>query len=397
MPARQIVIGIMATTRLETQSSPPMEEPAMSRLLSSVLCASLTLCIAAGTALAVAAPAGLDKTGKPDLKSAGQLAFGPEGVLFVGDAQGAAIFAIGVERASGGKPAAEFKIEGIDAKLAALLGTKASDIRINDLAVQPGSATVYLSVARGRGPDAEPVIATVGPSGKLALLSLDNVHYAKVSLTNVPGPDEKDQRGNSRRLESITDLHFVDGRLFVAGLSNEEFASKLRAIEFPFSGPDPGAGVEIYHGAHGQFETRAPVRTFVPFNIGGEPHLLAAYTCTPLVTVPVSELKAGAKLKGTTVAELGNMNRPLDIISYQKEGRTYLLLANSNRGVMKISTDNIEKQDGITQRINGTAGLKYDTIAGLKGVEHLDKLGDDHALLLVRTEGGLNLQSVPLP
>ena len=79
-------------------------------------------------------------------------------------------------------------------------------------------------------------------------------------------------------------LQFVDGRLFVAGLSNEEFASKLRAISFPFTGADPGASVEIYHGAHGQFETRAPVRTFVPFNVNGEAHLMAAYTCTPLVT-----------------------------------------------------------------------------------------------------------------
>jgi hypothetical protein len=36
------------------------------------------------------------------------------------------------------------------------------------------------------------------------------------------------------------------------------------AIEFPFTGPNPGTGVEIYHGAHGAFETKAPVRTFVP-------------------------------------------------------------------------------------------------------------------------------------
>jgi hypothetical protein len=371
----------------------------MSRILTSLLAASVTLCLVVGGARAAEKAAGLDKSGKPDLKSAGQLAFGPEGVLFVGDSQGAAIFAIGVEPASGGKSAGALKLEGVDAKLAAMLGTKPADILINDLAVQPGSGVVYLSASRGKGPDAEPVIATVGPSGKLALLSLDNVDYSKVSLTNAPSAEEKDRRGNSLRQESITDMHFVDGRLFVAGLSNEEFASKLRAIAFPFTGPDPGAGVEIYHGAHGQFETRSPVRTFVPFNIGGEPHLLAAYTCTPLVTVPVASLKAGAKLKGTTVAELGNMNRPLDIISYEKDGRTFLLLANSARGVMKISTDNIEQQQGITEPVKGggKAGLTYDTLADLKGVLHLSKLGDEYALLLVQTEKGLNLESVPLP
>jgi hypothetical protein len=371
----------------------------MSRLSSSLLLVSLALCVAAGSALAADKPAGLDKSGKPDLKSAGQLAFGPEGVLFVGDSQGAAIFAIGVPPASGGKPTGDFKIEGVDSKLAAMLGAKADDVRINDIAVQPRSGTVYLSALRGTGPDAEPVIAKADATGKLGLVALDNVPYSKVTLTNVPGPEEKDRRGTNLRQESITDLHYADGKLFVAGLSNEDFTSKLRAITFPFSEADKGADIGIYHGAHGRFETQSPVRTFTPFNIGGEPHLLAAYTCTPLVTVPVSELKAGTKVKGTTVAELGNMNKPLDIISYDKGGRTFLLLANSARGVMKISTDNIAQQQGITEPVRGggTAGLTYDTISNLKGVEHLDKLGDDYALLLVKTGNGLNLESVPLP
>jgi peptide-methionine (R)-S-oxide reductase len=30
---------------------------------------------------------------------------------------------------------------------------------------------------------------------------------------------------------------------------------------------------------------------------------MAAYTCTPLVKIPVADLKAGAKVKGTTIAE----------------------------------------------------------------------------------------------
>lgn len=361
---------------------------------------ALSLAFFAGTAFAADKPAGLDKTGKPDIKSAGQLAFGPEGVLFVGDSQGGAIFAIGVPPASGGKSTGEFKLEGLDVKLAALLGTNAKDILINDIAVQPGSGVVFMSAARGTGPAAEPVIATAGPANKLALFPLDNVAYAKVTLTGVPGLEDKGPRGNSMRQESITDIHFVDGKLFVAGLSNEDFTSRMRAVAFPFAEADKGADVGIYHGAHGRFETQSPVRTFTPFNIGGEPHILAAYTCTPLVSVPVSALKGGAKVEGKTVAELGNMNRPLDIISYQKDGKTYLLMANSARGVMKINTENIGQQEAIKAPVRGggKAGLTYDTIAELKGVEHLDKLDDGHALLLVRTsDKGLNLESIALP
>jgi hypothetical protein len=373
----------------------------MPRFATSILLITLALYLAAGSGFAADKTAGLDKTGKPDLKSAGQLAFGPEGVLFVGDSQGAAIFAIGVGPASGGKSGGEFKVEGVDAKLAALLGTTAGDILINDMAVQPGSSTVFLSAARGRGPDAEPVIATVNSTGKVALLPLDNVAYGKVSLTNVPGLEDKDARGNSRRQEAITDLHYVDGKVFIAGLSNEDFTSRMRAISFPFAEADKGADIGIYHGAHGRFETQSPVRTFTPFNIGGEPHILAAYTCTPLVSVPVSQLKAGAKVEGKTVAELGNMNRPLDIISYQKEGKTFLLLANSARGVMKINPETIAQQEAIKDPVRGggRAGLPYDTLGELKGVEHLDKLGDSHALLLVRTgqDKHLNLESIVLP
>ena len=42
--------------------------------------------------------------------------------------------------------------------------------------------------------------------------------------------------------------------------------------------------------------------------------------------------------------------------------------------------------------------LPYDTIANLKGVMQLDKLGKDRALVLVQSEtGGLNLQAIQLP
>lgn len=362
---------------------------------------SLTLIIglAAGLVGAAEKTPGLDQTGAPDLKSAGPLAFGPEGVLFVGDTQGAALFAIGVEPGAKAATASEFHVDGINAKLASLLGTKPAEVLINDLAVQPGSGVAFLSASRGLGPDAAPVIAKVTPAGELSVLDLSKVQFAKVSLTNVPGAEEKDRRGASKRNDSITDLHYIEGRVFMAGLSNEEFASKLRAIPFPFASSDLGTSIEIYHGAHGKFETNAPVRTFTPFVVNGEPHILAAYTCTPLVTIPLSQLKAGAKLRGTTVAELGNQNRPIDIISYEKDGRNYLLMANNNRGVMKIGTQDLDKQTGITSKIAKTAGIGYDTVASLKGVEHLDKLSATSALLLVRSEdkSTLSLQSIALP
>jgi hypothetical protein len=331
------------------------------------------------------------KKGKPDLKSAGPLAFGPDGILFVGDAKGAAIFAIDTGDKPESAEAGALKVAKVDTQVAALLGTTADKILINSLAVNPASGAAFLSVSRGKGPDATPVIVRADRKGKLTAVALEEVPFAKASL---PNANEK------QRQEAITHLAYVKGKVFVAGLSNEQFASTLRAVPFPFADADKGTSVEIYHGAHGKFETRSPVRTFVPYDIAGQTHLLAAYTCTPLVKFPVADLKPGTHVKGTTIAELGNMNRPIDMIVYQKAGKDYILLANNKRGVMKITTEGIDKIAGITEPIKGgaKAGLTYDTIAELKGVEHLDKLDKENALILVRAgDGALNLETVPLP
>jgi len=334
--------------------------------------------------------------GKAALLSAGPLAFGPEGILFVGDPMSAAIFALDTGDTKAGK-AAPVNITGISDKIAALLGTTGDQILINDLAVNPISKRAYISVARGRGPDAAPVLVRTDASGKLETVSLDNIRHSRVALPNAPAPDAKDRRNQPLRLEAITDLSFVDGNVIVAGLSNEEFASNLRSIPFPFKEASPGSSVEIYHGQHGRFETNSPVRTFTTWEVAKQPHLLAAYTCTPLVKFPLADLKPGKKITGVTIAELGNRNRPLDMIIYKKGGVNYILMNNSSRGVMKMPADNLESFSSITSQTE-KQGVPYETLEGWKGVEQLDRYDDANALLLVRQEGGpADLKSVALP
>jgi hypothetical protein len=360
-------------------------------VLAVVLCATAQLAAAANT------KSGLTQ-GTPDIKSAGTLAFGPDGVLFVGDTKEAAIYAIDSGDQAGNASAAKYDVKDVKGEIAGLLGAQPKDIIINDMAVNPASGNVFFSVSRGTGPDAAPVILKLDSSGKFSEVSLKNASYAKAAIPNAPAPGGEGRQ--NKRAQSITDLAYVDGRVFIAGLSNEEFASNLRSIPFPFDKVDPGAGVEIFHGAHGKIETGSPVRTFVPFVIKGEAHLLAAYTCTPLVKLRVSELKGGGKVKGTTIAELGNRNQPLDMIVYQRDGKDYLLIANSARGVMKVGTENAADQEPITKPVGGggTAGLKYETIAQLKGVVQLDRLNDRQAVVLVQEEGGAqSLKTVDLP
>jgi hypothetical protein len=345
--------------------------------------------------VALAKPEGLDKSGAIQWKSATALAFGPEGVLFVADPADATLYAL--EAPAAPKQAvSEFKIENVDAKVAEALGAKAADITINDLAVQPDTGVAYLTVTKKGG---DSTLIKITPKGEISKIDTSKINYAKMPIANAPDESAKDRRGNSLRSQSITDIAFVDARVYMTGMSKGEPTSTMRVVEFPFTSEDTSTEIEIYHGAHGKLENGAPIRTFVPLMFGGEPHLLAAYTCTPLVKLPISEIKAkkGEKLRGTTIAELGNQNQPIDIIAYQQGDKHYLLLANSARGVMKITTENIEKQEGITSRIAGTAGLKYETVANLTGIVQLAKLSDNHALVLKKTDGGYNLEAVALP
>jgi len=344
------------------------------------------------------------KDGKPAFKSMGPIAFGPDGILFVADTKAAAITAIATgdtQAPAGAKPVS---VESVDQKIAALLGTSPEQLLINDVAVNPASRNVYVAVTRGRGPDGVPVLLRVSGGGTIEPVALDKVKFSRAELPDAPtdGVVGDGRRQSNPRQESITDVAFFQDRVIVAGLSNEEFASTLRAIPFPFKTVADGTSVEIYHSAHARFETRAPVRTLVPVTVGKEPYVLAAYTCTPLVQFPVKALEPKAKIRGKTIAELGNRNRPLDMIVYEKDGKEFLLLANSSRGVMKIDADNLESAEPIEEPVKDGAqkGLGVQAVQGWTGVEHLDLFDHAHALVLRRPngeKGSANLETLPLP
>ncbi len=338
------------------------------------------------------------KEGTPDLKSAGQLAFGPDGVLFIGDAKGAAVFAIDTHDTSG-KPAAR-NIEKLSDRLAELPGLKAP-ITVNDLAVNPASGNLYLSVSSGA--EAAPALVKVDGQGKLSLVALDKVEFLKATLPNPPEDKVTGEgpRARNRRNEAITDLAYAEGKLLVSGLTSAAAPSSVREIAFPFADRDSGINLEIYHGAHGRLEDYAAVRTFVPMTIDGVPSLLAGFTCTPLVRFSLEGSEPGAKSRGTTVAELGNRNTPLDLIVYEQGGEQFLLMSNTARGVMKISTKDIGRKEGITAPVrtdSGTAGQTYETIQELAGTVQLDKLSESQAVVIVQgADKSLSLKTIDLP
>lgn len=332
----------------------------------------------------------------PQMTSIGPLTFGPDGVLFAADPQAATIYALELgDKANGGAPGTQ-GVDGIDQKIAGLLGTEAKEVIVTDLVVHPRTKNAYIAVMRGQGAASKPALLRVDGAGKIEIVSFDTLKHTKVALPNAPNAGTNPQR--DPRQQSITDMAFADGRLYIAGLSNEEFASKLRSVKYPFATADNGTSVEIFHGNHGQLETRSPVYAFLPYAINNQPHLVAAYLCTPLVKFPVASLQAGTKVVGTTIAELGNRNRPIDMVLYKKDGREFLLMSNTARGVMKIPTDGFATATPITAPVKTeTGGIGYETIATMKGIEQLDLLDASRTLVLSRAEGTLNLVTAPLP
>jgi hypothetical protein len=330
------------------------------------------------------------------MTSIGPLTFGPDGVLFAADTQAATIYALELGDKANGGAAGTQGVDGIDQKIAALLGTDAKEIIVTDLVVHPRTKNAYISVMRGQGTASKPALLRVDGAGKIDVVSFENLKHTKVSLPNAPNAGTNPQR--DPRQQSITDMAFSDGRLYIAGLSNEEFASKLRSVKYPFATADNGTSVEIFHGNHGQLETRSPVYAFLPYSIDNTPHLVAAYLCTPLVKFPVATLQPGTKVVGTTIAELGNRNRPIDMVLYKKDGREFLLMSNTSRGVMKIPTDGFANAAPITQPVKTeTGGIAYETITAMKGIEQLDLLDGSRTLALSRGDAGLNLVAVALP
>ena len=329
--------------------------------------------------------------GTPEIKSISALAFGPDGILFIGDSKSATVFAVDTKDNEKVEKGTALDIKKFDQKLAVILGTEVQNITITDLVVNPVSKKAYCSVQLYDGSWA--LVKIEGE--KISSVNLKDVAYSSVALNNAPAEDAKDDRGRPLRVSSVSDIGFYDGKLMVSGLSNQQFSSTFRVIPYPFTKVQDQTSLEIYHAAHKQYETFAPIRTFTVAEISGKKYLVASYTCTPLVLFPMEDLKPGTHVKGRTVAEMGAGNSPLDMITMKKGNDSYLLMANSSRPIFKVSYKNIESfQGSLTTPVEeafATAGVNFISLP-VVNVLQIDKLDESQFIVLQRkTNGDLDL------
>ena len=287
------------------------------------------------------------------LRSAGVLAFGSDNVLFVGDIKGAGVYAFALRDKDLTSQAdihlgnfhnfeGSDLVAGLDQKLAALFGTTYDKIVVKDIAVHQPSQQIFISVERGRGPDALPAIVKVN-HGEIEPLELDKIPHSQTPISNEPNENAM-LEFEPQSVFAITDIKYYKGEIFVTGVSNQRFASTLHRIPYPFNSASATCTVEMWHPVHGQFETRAPIIRHLIHEVRGEPYLFGVYGCTPLVRFPLASLKDGAHVRGDTIAELGYGSNPLDMLTFSDpfDQKNYLLVTIDNRSASRIAIADME-------------------------------------------------------
>ncbi len=320
--------------------------------LASLLCA---------TAFATATFA----QGNPlDLKFAGALEFSDAGTLFVGDNYNGAIYVFDMTGGAAPGQVAPVNIGDIDVKIADTLGVPKSALAINDMAVHPVTAEIYISVSRIGNFKSAPAIMKISQDASISVLDLSSIAFEKQSLDHYPdqettfrprglgqgAPLVRDVAKGEITLSSlaIMDMEFHDGELFVAGVAFDNFLSTLRRMSYPFDGSQSSANVEMYHISHDQFETRAPIRAMSIQEVDGKAQMVAAYTCSPIVLIDLADIVDGAKISARTLMDYGN-GQPLDMVSYSMQGEEMLFLTSNSRSPHVIPVSSLNNATSYTK------------------------------------------------
>lgn len=179
--------------------------------------------------------------GDAGVQSMSVLHFGPEGILFVGDAKAGKVVALDLNDRTPNDSKEGFRMLDIETTLGNLLGVEAKGVVIHDVVVNPISQNIYLAVSRS---DANQLgfwksandlayaslLLKVDPKGNIEEVDLTDISHSAATVPSVINPGKQNWRKSDLRTEAITDIEYANGKLYVTGLSNEEFASALLSV-----------------------------------------------------------------------------------------------------------------------------------------------------------------------
>jgi len=342
--------------------------------------------------------------GNPGLKTIESISFGPNGLLIIGSGtQVVTVDTVDVKSASWSKT----EIPAIDQVLAGKLGLSAKDIEVKKLAVNPASHKAYVAIRSLK--NNQYVILTVDGAGNVGEFSLDKVKYHRYPLAV-----------GDKAVTRITDVTWVGNKIVAATQAGDEFGSRVFMIT-PGTKDNAASSysTETYHVGHGRWETKAPIICLMPFEEKGQSSVVGSFTCTPIVKYPLEEGKSDAKVKGTSVVELGTGNTPRSMFPYDKGGKKYVLInvARNNKmpafgfpsayWVARVDANLLNETTAVNEKApwrvagkGGKANLVGDRVTVAPdyfGVHQMSKLDDTHALVIRDDKGAFTLKVLNLP
>ncbi len=96
--------------------------------------------------------------------------------------------------------------------------------------MRPGTAQVYVAVSYGAAKT--PALIMVTSDKKARRVDLKAAASTSVALRDAPTSDYSFWKETPERSFTVTDMKWREGELFVAGLSNQDFASTLRRVKY---------------------------------------------------------------------------------------------------------------------------------------------------------------------
>ena len=341
--------------------------------------------------------------GTVSIKRIGRMSFAPNGVLLIADIGSGAVVAIETGD-TGPVKKLKSRVNDVDKKIATALGVSTADLSIADMAVNPESGMIYVSAIRKT--DNTSAIITFDANGKLTILDLTAIRFVRVPLPV----------GEGSQIRNISGVEYTDGRVLAAGQSNEEFSSKIFSLPLPLTHGKSGDAfsTETYHVAHGKWETRAPIQSFIPYREGGEDYVVGSFACTPIAKFKVTDIAKDSKIKGTSVVELGSGNRPIDMFTYEKDGKQWLI-TNTDRfhhekrplGPSQYWGVRVDMSYLSSSKINADAARRdvgkqtgpdgIEVVEALFYVRHVAKLNNREMVVLRDNKGAMDLEVKKLP
>jgi hypothetical protein len=329
--------------------------------------------------------------------------FGDAKTLFVGDSKSATLYAYNIASSENATAQQGYNIHDLSQKIATFAKISPLDILIRDLAINPTNKEAYIAFDTKTKLGYFSQIIIVNQSGEIRAFDLRKTTHTEVKLTDAPTSDFKYWDKTPMRSFTFTDIDLHKGKVYISGMSNAEFSSALRMVDFPFNDSKVSTtSVEIFHAVHGQMETRAPIQTLTFVTLEDEDYILAAYTFTPLVLIPVKDLKDGAHIVGKTIAEMGYGNTPIDIIKFKSAAMDKvpyegIILSNKNKSAQFIDLNDIKESNkaaSIGYAGIGEAGTARTTLP-LTNLLQLDDQDDYHITSIKRNpdNGSLELLS----